>query len=196
MCYITGGRPDGADKTFIGCTDKTPPLVDKKIIIPHQLYFSKSSSIWESGGVAFIRAEKNESVKTLGRMYLITTEQFIQVVRQENAREPEDNTILIDLKKTIELGQSMINGGWYRRIIYLDDEDGYPIFTFTGGWEDPDIVSKAPGEKYLKTIMRGIKETYGLTDDGVVEYLVDVEGISGSINSEMLIKWIQNIDLE
>lgn len=86
MCYIRGGRPKSSSKGYRGCTDKSEPLKDKPVRIPHELYFSGRSSVWGGGGggVAFIkptRASKGEF--TLGRMYLITREQFTQVVRQE-----------------------------------------------------------------------------------------------------------------
>ncbi len=127
-------------------------------------------------------------------MYLITVEQFIQVVRQENAKGPEDDSIQIDFEKTIKEGQSLINGNWYRKIIYLGDKEGNPIFTFTGGWEDSDITVNAPGEKYLKTIIKGIKETFGLDGDCIMRYLVGVDGIRGLINEKTLINWIQDVD--
>lgn len=194
MCYITGGRPEGATKNYIGCTNKTPPKKEKTIKIPHDLYFAKRSSIWENGGVAFIKSEKNEQFKTLGRMYLITDEQFISVVRQENARLPEDKTIDIDFEKTMADGQSMINDGWYRRIIYLGKRDEYPIFTFTGGWKDAEIELNPPGERYLKTIIKGIIEAYDLDSNYILRYLVSMMGIKGFIDTERLIKWIQYVE--
>ena len=195
LCYIRGGKPEGATKTFPGCTDKTLPKADRPIQLPHALYFAKSSSVWDNGGVAFLKAAKNEkrSNRTLGRRYLITSEQFVQVVRQENAEEPEENNIRIDLEKTIKDGQSMINGNWYSRIMYLGNEYGSPIFTFTGCWADAEIVVNAPGEKYLKTIIKGIKETYELDTDCIVRYLAVVEGLQGQIDAELLKKWIRDV---
>lgn len=64
------------------CNDKTEPSCEKPIIIHHDLYFANSSSRWENKGVAFIKPEKNEKVATLGRMYIITEEQFLEI--QEN----------------------------------------------------------------------------------------------------------------
>ncbi len=167
--------------------------MDRPITIDHELYFSKASSIWEHGGVGFIKAYKNDETKTLGRMYLITVEQFEQVVRQENAKEPDDETIQIDFEKTISKGESNIPGNWYSRILFLGLQDGYPSFTFTGSWADDEIILNLPREKYLKTIIKGIKETYELDDDCILRYLVDVEGIKGRIGKETLNKWISEI---
>lgn len=194
LCYIRGGRPEGAAKTFTGCTDRSPPIKNKPIIIPHELYFAKSSDIWQGGGVAFIKSNRDDNVRTLGRMYLITDEQFVQVVRQENALEVEDSAIQLDFEEIIRTGQAVIKGNWYSRVSFLGDDEGYPIFTFTSSEADDEIVPNAPSEKYLKTIIKGIKETYELTDAGIVEYLVDVEGIKGRIEEEVLIQWISEVE--
>jgi hypothetical protein len=194
LCYILGGIPDGTVQEYVGCTDKTEHKDDKQIIIPHSLYFSKSSRIWEDGGVAFIKAEEDENVKTLGRMYLITSEQFVQVVRQENGRSPHDSSIEIDIEKTIIHGESSIQVSWYSRIVYLGTEAGHPIFTFTGGLADSEIVVNAPGEKYLITIIRGIQETYELSDPEIVDYLVDLDGIQGRINVEKISKLVNKAE--
>jgi hypothetical protein len=193
MYYIQGGQPVGIDKRYLGCSDKTPPRDDKTITIHNELYFSKSSKIWENGGVAFIKSEISDRANTLGRMYLITAQQFVQVVSQENAREPGDDTIVIDFKKTIDDGQSMIDGGWYRRILYLGSETGHPIFTFTGGWEDDVIEMNAPGEKYMKVIIGGLKETYGMGDEKIIQYFLNVHGIKDLIEEEKLYDWINSI---
>jgi len=160
LCYIRGGRPEGSSGDCAGCSDRSPPKADRSIIIRHRLYFSKNSPWWEGKGVAFIRSESDNNATTLGRMYLITADQFTQIVRQENGRTPIHQSITIEFNRTISHGKSMIMGGWYSRIIHLGSEDGYPIFTFTGGWDDEEIQPNEPGEAYLDTIVRGLKETY------------------------------------
>ena len=98
MCYIQGGNPEGTTKIYEGCNNKQPPRKDKSIIIPHELYFSKQSSTWENKGVAFITIKRNESSITYGRMYLITKQQFMEVVRQENGICPNDSSININFE--------------------------------------------------------------------------------------------------
>src|SRR5436305_7842838 len=83
MCYIAGGRPAGSQNTNPGCRDKTPPIDNKPIAIHLDLYFAEYSQWW-NGGVAFIK-RGNERSKTLGRIYLITDDQFNDVVLQENS---------------------------------------------------------------------------------------------------------------
>src|SRR5574341_764364 len=97
-CYIMGGRPQGAEKIYVGCRDKTPPVLEKPVILHHELYFAKSSRTWQNGGVGFVRTEPDTSVQTRGNMYLITKEQFCDVIKQEI---DSDETITIDFERAI-----------------------------------------------------------------------------------------------
>ena len=162
LWYIKGGYCKENGRYYKGCTDKTEPESEyiRPIPIHHELYFARESRSWGGKGVAFIKSQKEDRIKTLGRRYLITKEQFIQVVRQENGRLPDNPRISIDFEETIAHGQSMINGGWYSRVIYLGEEDDYPILTFTGFWDDDAICPNKPCEAYRETIERGLRETY------------------------------------
>ena len=171
MCYIKGGRPEGSTSTYKGCSNKEPPIGDKRITIPHELYFAKESDIWENKGVAFIRSTKDHHAQTLGRMYLITRKQFTQVVRQENSRGSKDTSIQIDFETAVKNGESLIPPCWYGRIIFLGNEDGYPIFTFTARWEYDEIIPNPPGEEYRGIIEKGLKEAYGMSDEEITAYL-------------------------
>ncbi|MCK5561840.1 MAG: hypothetical protein KAJ51_14670, partial [Thermoplasmata archaeon] len=176
-----GGTPEGTNQQYKGCSDNCLPIEDKQIIIPYQLYFSKHSSIWEDSGVAFIKWQKNQHAHTLGRMYLIKQEQFVEVVRQENASEPNDHSIEIDIEATISNGFSNIQANWYSRIVYLGVKSEHPIFTFTAKWPDEKITLNPPGEKYLKTIIRGIKETYQLPQEKILDYVKNLPGVKNQI---------------
>jgi hypothetical protein len=167
MCYIQGGKPEGSSKKYNGCTDNSPPFEDKPIKIPHELYFGGSSSVWCRGGVAFIKPTMaGKGRQTLGRMYLITRDQFTEVVQQENKLEPRDSSIKIDFEKTITDLQSFIGKEneftRYGRIIYLGEDEGHPKFTFTAKKE---IYRNRPCEKYLSIIREGLRETYPSMSD-------------------------------
>ena len=84
LAYIRGGPPPGASFVQVGCSDTTPPRHDRGVMILHHLYFAESSRNWEDAGIAFLDPGKDSSAKTLGRMYLITAQQFREVVLQEN----------------------------------------------------------------------------------------------------------------
>ena len=83
-CYIKSGNPEGTSKFDVGCRDKTPAVDGGMISIPFQLYFTKSSPKWENKSVGFLNIEVNPSIRTLGRKYLITEEQFKDVFKQAN----------------------------------------------------------------------------------------------------------------
>ena len=82
-CYIQGGTPKGSQTSYKGCKDKTLPIDNEDFYIASELYFAKKSiKSWNGGGVGFISNNFNEA-KTIGRIYLITKEQFIDVIKQE-----------------------------------------------------------------------------------------------------------------
>ncbi|MGM9530919.1 gamma-glutamylcyclotransferase family protein [Intestinibacter sp.] len=125
------------------CTDKTAPIESKPIAINHRMYFAQESSWWDEKGVAFIDAKEDQNEKTLGKMYLITKEQFEKIKYQE--------------------------GGWYQNQLSLSKYDGKDIVTFT----DFDIEAiREPSERYLDVIKKGILETYiDMTESEVLLYL-------------------------
>ena len=84
---------------------------------------------------------------------------------------------------------------WYGCIICLGSERGYPIFTCTATWADEEIELKKPGEKYLKVVIKGIKETYDLPDRIIIEYLINSEGIKGQIDEEEITRIVKSVTL-
>jgi len=167
-CYIQGGTPRESNSVYQGCTDKTLPTQNKQYTIHHRLYFAKSSSIWQNKGVAFLHPEEDNSCTTFGRIYFITREQFIQVLRQENGLAPDDPSMMIDLEETIQRGSTIFEDGWYSHVICLALEEGVPVFTFTNPNKLPP---NPPGPHYIQTIRSGIRECYpSLTDEEIEEY--------------------------
>ncbi|WP_081210405.1 hypothetical protein [Salegentibacter sediminis] len=175
-CYISGGQPKGAHRIYPGCTNRTFPSKNKRIIINREMYFAKRSKTWSGGGAVFIKSKIDENIETLGRMYLITRQQFIDLVKQEIKFEGNFD---IDLKKVIEQGfLDMKNNSWYGQIIYLGEEEYHPIFTFTNE-EYLENEINAPNEHYLRIIIEGLKETYLMTDAAIENYFKTKEGIKG-----------------
>lgn len=175
LCYIKGGTPDFADREYPGCTDRTPPQDERNILIPHRLYFAHQSEIWGNAGVAFLDHERDHDMITLGRMYLISSEQFVQVFRQENGEAPENSDLCPDIvaviEKCIQDGSADPGQGsdWYSRLLLLGMIDRVPILTFTSGTIFND---NPPGEKYLMTIRYGLRECYpDMNDRELDEYL-------------------------
>lgn len=186
MKYIFGGIAPGASITQVGCTNKTPPLRECPIILSHQLYFSQHISGWQNLGVAFIMHKSNPRVKTYGKMYLVTKEQFQEVVWQENNINDFKNQPGIDFEEVRRKKYIKIADSNYGRIIYLAEKDSIPIYTFTANWEDSQIEYIPPGPKYLKLIALGIKMTYSLTDEEVLDYFIQQPGIREKIPAKTL----------
>lgn len=185
MCYINGTKPEGSNKKEKGCRDKTPPKAINSVVLPYQLYFSKERSKWGEGGVAFINYIEDFRCSTLGRMYLITDQQFCDVVAQEN----NTKEMLIDLQKVINHKYSIINDGWYGRILFLGYKDGAPMFTFTNNQLYKNITINKPHSSYLKTITKGLLEI-GLGLDEIIDYFLKQPGIREYFTKEKLFKYI------
>ena len=191
MCYIEGTKPKYAKQKQSGCRDRNGPMGDEKIVIPYDLYYAEHSSKWD-GGVAFISSEKNKKIKTLGRMYLITVEQFIDVMLQENAKDPSDFYVLLDLDKVKEKEKYDTGLGWYGSILYLGDKDGIDIFTITTASGHKKSDYRPPGENYLRTIIEGLRETYDMPDPEILAYFKNSDGIKGNLTDEWLMGVIES----
>ncbi|MDA8089853.1 MAG: hypothetical protein M0Z61_06495 [Nitrospiraceae bacterium] len=185
MCYINGGRPEGSSKSERGCRDKTPPKASKTATIPFPLYFAKQSFRWDNKGVAFIGLTKTEiqQEQALGRMYLINEEQFICIVSQENG----NSNISIDLDEVKRNGSKVFKKkSWYGNIVYLGDKDGYPKFTFTISTDIGVEPFVAPSDKYLRTLISGLRQIYKLSKAELVKYLLEKPGVQGFYNSAQI----------
>lgn len=188
LCYIKGGQPKGTNKMYLGCKDKSMPKDNKEFYITSNLYFAKSSRNWENGGVCFINTNFIDSAKTLSRIYLITEEQFIDVVKQEI--EFSDK-LIIDFEKIKKKGSYVIKkNSWYGNIIFLGIYNNYPIYTFTNEINLKDI--NKPSKSYLQTIIKGIIETHKLSSIEVFDYLSDKIGIRDFYTQSELLSIIEN----
>jgi hypothetical protein len=189
-CYIKGGTPEGTSKFDMGCRDKTPAIDGGMISIPFQLYFTKNSSRWGNKAVGFLGLEINPAIRTLGRKYLITKEQFEDVFRQENNISVKQ-TLNIDFRKAREEGALTVKESWYGRVIFLGMEEGFPIFTLTAYWDFKPEEALPPSRKYLKHVIKGIRQTYSMPDEQILEYLSQKPGISINLSEKELFDIIQ-----
>lgn len=174
LCYIKGGSPAGSTRLETGCKDPSLPLAESTFIINYPLYFAEEAAGWQSQGVAFIGLNRGRETVTYSKKYLITMEQLLDVVQQENSGGFFD----IDLNAVKEKGSIMFrHNAWYGNIIYLGEDNGYPIFTFTAPWDLDDVELKKPSHNYLATIIKGLKTAY--TNEEIYLYLQNKPGIKG-----------------
>jgi hypothetical protein len=182
--YIKGGKLITSCKTkeYDGCTCRNKPSYNKPYKINHELYFAKKSPTWCNHGVAFVKSVESKEPVTLGRIYLITKEQFVDILHQENGKRPPYNVYSVDFDGIIRNRIQVIGeNGWYTRIFYLDNEEGIPILTFTGGWEDSTInnIRNFPSRQYRNVIIKGLLETYPKMNIlSVCQYLYKMGGIN------------------
>ncbi|MES2616685.1 MAG: hypothetical protein V4613_02340 [Bacteroidota bacterium] len=182
LCYIKGGQPKGAKTIYEGCSDKTLPAENEDCYISSELYFSKASSNWDNGGIAFIRTVFEPQASTIGRMYLITKGQLIDIARQETNTKTE---LTIDFDKAIsDCSFIFKRPSWYGNILYLGEQHGYPVFTLTNE-NDLQPFTK-PSTNYIKTISEGIKEAHNFDDRTILEYLRAKGGIYGNYDDQEL----------
>ena len=144
ITYIQGGKCKFNDTDYSGCRDKSLPKDSKRVTIPYKMYYGNKSTAWENGGVSFLDIESTG--QTLGRMYLVTREQFQDISRQEGRGK-----------------------NWYNNSIRLGENEGREIITFTNKIKR---LYEKPSAKYIDVIRRGINETYpDMSDSDVMEYL-------------------------
>ena len=174
LCYIAGGTPKGAKRSYIGCRDKSLPKANHSFLIPHELYFAKSAKTWSGGGAAFVKPKKDKEVKTFGKIYSISKNQFIDLVKQEIDTEKE---LEIDFEKAIKNGYlDLKSNAWYNRILFLGYHKEMPVFSFTNA-EFLKTEINMPHPDYLEKIIVGLQETYQFTSLEIIKYLQDKEGI-------------------
>jgi gamma-glutamylcyclotransferase (GGCT)/AIG2-like uncharacterized protein YtfP len=146
LVYIKGGKSKFNGVEYEGCRNRSIPKDTRPVAIPYKMYYGNESSPWGNGGIAFLDTQNRG--QTLGRMYLITGEQFEDISRQEG-REVD----------------------WYNQTISLGDYNGVEIVTITNKDKRP---YSDPCDNYLEVLKIGVKETYPeMSDFEVMKYLVE-----------------------
>jgi hypothetical protein len=205
LTYVRGGKPQGSKRTYQGCRDRTVPQHDIAIRFngarPH---FALHSSVW-NGGIAFIDTQKGETATGLGRAYLLTREQFEDVVAQENGL-PAGRCALIDYHQVLTNGRLVTGDGPYETLLHIGDHQGAPVLTFTAPFSTLDALGRVratkhegplpgatttttksakstryvrttkPSAAYVRMIGGGLKETFNM---GVVQQADYLRGCPG-----------------
>lgn len=154
--------------------------------INYELYFARASKNWDNGGVAFIRTTFSPTVSTMGRIYLITKGQLIDIVKQET------NTVLgleLDFTKTIQDGSHIFKEkSGYGNLLYIGQQNNYPIFILTN--ESDNQMETKRSADYLKAMCQGIKQTHGFDDLTILDYLKNKRGIMGNYTDQEVMQII------
>jgi len=186
-CYGSNLSRDRFMDYISSARDTTAPSEYVPWRLPYALYFSRSSTQWDGGSVAFITPTREEPV-SLARAYLITFEQFTDVACRENGRKAGCTGLSIDLAAAKKHGHSrMLKTGWYSELIYLGERNGYPVLTFTSPEDLRGEDTRCPSPNYLRKIHSGLQEDHGFTVSESVSYLKDRPGIKGNIGEGELV---------
>jgi hypothetical protein len=171
--YLSGGVRLGARRTYPGCRDRRAPLQATGYELAGGVYFATESAVW-GGGRAFYDPELPGSAAA--RAYLITSEQFADILAQEMSRTPGENLDLATVlaKRRVELGP-----GRYETLLHVGDLGEYPLLTFTAPWHAADVLWTPPSPPYLRVIMAGLRETYGWNNHRIARYLARLPGARG-----------------
>jgi hypothetical protein len=170
LCYLQGGRPPGASRTYVGARDGTAPLRDVPMTLPGEVFFGWRSPTW-GGGIAFYHADVEGGA--LARAYLVTDQQFSDVVAQEMHRPPGTD---LDLTTVLDARRHDTGPGRYESMRLVGQLDGDPVLTFTT--PDPAALQRnPPSDAYLSTIARGLRESHELHDEAICDYLLGCPGV-------------------
>lgn len=141
-----------------GCRDTTPPWRWAAVEVPHPLLFARESRTWGGGGVAFLDPLPTPDVRTLGRAWLVTWEQFADVLAQECGL-PVGSVEVPVLEQVCVVAHP---GLWYGCIIPLGSLEGWRMVTFTDETA-ADLVLAGPGPSYRAVLAEGLAESHGLS---------------------------------
>ena len=178
ICYLLGGKPNGSTKTYLGSSDRDLPIDSALVNLNYSLYFAKNSSVWYNCGVCFLNDKFDESEYTIGRKYLISKIQFLDLFKQEN----NINYDVIINFEALKKNKSLVvdKSKWYGKLLYLGTNEGIDNITFT--CNDYTGIFNKPHPSYLSTICKGIFEITKWDNDKIINYLLSKKGVSGNYN--------------
>ena len=178
-CYLRGGRPAQARRNYPGCRDPQSSQADAPVLIPGGLRFVGESSVWGGGLAVYDSAAEGE---VAARAYLISAEQFVDVLAQETRCEPG---LDIDLTPVRETGWHSFGPGHYQTLANVGIRDKMPMLTFTSG-RATELIENAPSTAYLRTIACGLSESHGWSTTQISRYLARFPGAAGNWTPESI----------
>jgi hypothetical protein len=170
-CYLTGGCPPGAARTYPGARDRTLPADVRPVELAGCVYFAWHSPTW-GGGIAFYDPQGPGA--SVGRAYRLTLGQLSDLLEQEMHRQPGVDH---DLSELLQDGVAVVGDGRYESLHVVGELDGEPVVTFTSPEGMHAADHNQPSASYLATMARGLVEGHGWDGDQVSAYLLERPGI-------------------
>jgi hypothetical protein len=182
QAYLSGGTATGAGHGERGARDPRPPRQSAAHWFDAPVRFIGDAAKWGGGGIAFLDHEPGESVSP-GRRYLITKDQFDDVVAQES-RRPLQSLPIDDL---IQGRVHPVGNGRYDGLLGLGNIKGIPVMTFTSPRPLLHLPVSAPSATYLGTVARGLAEVHDLDQRSLAEHLHRAPGVEQSFSVDDII---------
>ena len=175
-CYLAGGRPPGAARRYDGCRDPSPPRDQRPVELRGRLSFAGESGVW-GGGMAFFTSAGDGVVHA--RAYLLRLEQLGDLVAQEARRPVGADLVLAADRAPTRHGLSRV----YDVLLDLGELDGHRVLTLTGTTVP---AANAPSAAYVRTMLEGLADGFGLDAAACVAYLAAAEGVAPHWTSDAL----------
>ncbi|MFI0444399.1 histone deacetylase [Actinomadura sp. 6N118] len=174
-CYLAGGRPEGGARHYTGCRDARPARAERPVDLPGGIYFALTSLTW-GGGMAFYDPELPG--RAAARAYLLSRQQFCDVMSQEMRREVGEDP---DLSEVLAAGgRQRLGPGRYETVVRVGTADGHPMLTFTSPHGADRAELNAPTAPYLTMLGNGLREAHGWAAGRVAAYLAGRPGARGA----------------
>ena len=172
--YLAGGRPTGARRHYDGCRDPSPPVDTRVITLEGRLSFGGESRVW-GGGMAFFTPGEG---LVHARAYLVRVQQLGDLVAQESRHPVGVDLVLAQSGPTLH-GLSKV----YDVLLDLGLLEGHRLLTLTSSEPHP---AAPPSAAYLRTMLDGLGDGFGLDASARVAYLGAAEGVTPAWTREEL----------
>jgi hypothetical protein len=179
--YIRGGLHPGGARTYPGARDRTLPRADKAVWLPGGVYFATESQVWGGGRALYDPAIAGRAA---ARAYLITPQQFSDVVAQEMYREPGGD---LNIAEVVRAGRVEVGSGRYETLLYAGQDEEDPMMTFTAPWGINDVPLLSPSAAYLRMLGEGLCEAHSWDPRTAAEYLASLPGAQGAWTQEQIL---------
>ncbi len=189
-CYLAGGMPVGGVRRYDGCRDPRDAHATVSLHAPGGLVFSGRSTVW-GGGMAFYDERRPGRVACRG--YLVTVDQFADVVAQE-MRRPPGGDFSRSLAAVLADGGSVqaLGPGRYETLARIAVMGDAPMFTVTCG-DVGNLEPSAPSASYLRCIATGLREAHGWDAARSAGYLAGCPGVEGSYTFDDLVSVVGDV---
>ena len=170
LSYLAGCDDGPAWGSHRGARDPSPPSGDRRVVVPHPVFFGGHSRKWQ-GGCCFCRAEPPEPgrLPVVGRAWRITWDQMTDVVAQETNR-PTDQASMPETPPPPDTAVRVLDGV-IDLVVGMPEIDGERACTLASS--DPPEIGP-PSLTYRDVLAAGMAEM-GLDPAQIDGQLADLD---------------------